>query len=662
VKTVIFLAILIVCFLIFVAEVDNRVRWILLGRRDEKRWDKPLQRLWRVIADVFGQRKLLQLRRPGVMHFAIFWGFLTLTTVSLELIGEGLFGHDFVIPIIGGPILGGLQDLATFVVFVALSFAVYIRYVKREPRVQAHSEFDASIILCGIFGLLITFWLYKGIGIALGHSTVHPETMPFSRLVGAAVAGLPGKETLGEVAWWLHFASLMVLLIWIPRGKHAHLLAGPANVFLGLTDPKHSRLEPLKIDLEEMDEDDVLGAPTVTDLTWKQLLDTVACTECGRCEVRCPAFATGKDLSPKQLQIKLRMELERIAPYRLMGQKDEEGEAEPLVPGVFTEDFLWACNTCRACEYECPVANEHVSALVEMRRNKVMMDSEFPTELIQTFKNLENAGNPWGMADRMGWTEGLDVPLVGDDASELEYVYWVGCAGAFDRNGQKIAQAMVKLLRAAHVKFAILGDEEMCTGDTARRLGNEYLFQMMAEANIELLDSKKVKRIVTTCPHCYHTLAREYPDFGGHYEVVHHTELLAELRRTGRLSLRRETGTLTERVAYHDSCYLGRHNGIYDAPREALQGADVKLVELERCRDRGFCCGAGGGRMWVEEPVEQRVNNNRAKEALEIRPDVIATACPFCFTMVDDGVKHFEAEEQTKVRDVAQILADRLSD
>ena len=659
-KTAIFLAILVVCFLIFVAEVDNRVRWILLGRRDAKRWDRLPRRLWRVLLDVLGQRKLLQLRRPGVMHFAIFWGFLALTTVSMELIGEGLLGHGFVLPFIGGPLLSALQDLATAVVFVALSFAVYTRYVKREPRVQAHSEFDAAIILVGIYGLLVTFWLVKGVAIAEGLPSAHPETMPFSRLVGAAMAGLPWRHTLGEVAWWLHFASLMVLLIWIPRGKHAHLLAAPANVFLGLTDPRHSRLEPLPIDVEEMTDDDVLGAPTVTDLTWKQLLDTVACTECGRCQDKCPAFATGKDLSPKQLQIELRMELERIAPYRLMGQKDGAGEARPLVPGVFSDDFVWACNTCRACEFECPVANEHVSTLVEMRRNRVMMDSEFPTELIQTFKNLENAGNPWGMAGRTEWAEGLDVPLVGDDASDLEYVYWVGCAGAFDRNGQKIARDMVKLLRAAHVKFAILGDEESCTGDTARRLGNEYLFQMMAQANVELLDSKKVRRIVTTCPHCYHTLAREYPDFGGHYEVVHHTELLAELRRTGRLALRKEASGLSERVAYHDSCYLGRHNGIYDAPRAALQGAGVELVELSRSRERGFCCGAGGGRMWVEEPLEQRVNNNRAKEALEARPEVIATACPFCFTMLDDGVKHFEAEDRTKVKDVAQVLAERL--
>ena len=663
-KTVIFLAILAICLLIFIGEVDNRVRWILLGRRDEKRWDRPLDRLRRLVTDVFGQRKLLQRPLPGVMHFAIFWGFLVLTTVSMELIGEGLglLGETGALPFIGGALLSGLQDVVTAVVFLALSMAVYTRYIKREERVQAHSEFDAAIILVGIYGLLVTFWLYKGSLIAQGLPHAHGELMPFSQLVAAALGPVTFKHELGEVAWWLHFASLMVLLIWIPRGKHAHLLAGPANVLLGRPDTVPSRVEPLAIDLEEMGEDDVLGAGTVTDLTWKQLLDTVACTECGRCQDRCPAFATGKDLSPKQLQIELRMELERIAPHCLIGKTDEEGEGRPLAGegGVFSDDFLWACNTCRACEYECPVANEHVSTLLEMRRYKAMMEADFPTELIQTFKNLENAGNPWGMADRMEWAKDLDVPLVGDDASELEYLYWVGCAGAFDRNGQKIAQAMVRLLRAANVKFAVLGDEETCTGDTARRLGNEYLYQMMAEANVELLDGKGVKRIVTHCPHCFHALRNEYPDFGGHYEVVHHTVLLEELLRTGRLSLRREGGEVSERVAFHDSCYLGRHNGIYDAPRAVIAGPGVELLELPRSRDRGFCCGAGGGRMWTEEPVEQRVNNDRAKEAIEVRPDVIATACPFCFTMLDDGVKHFEAEDKTRVRDVAQILADRL--
>jgi Fe-S oxidoreductase len=433
------------------------------------------------------------------------------------------------------------------------------------------------------------------------------------------------------------------------------------NVFLSSLDPP-GQLKPINFEAEGVEK---FGASDVEDLTWKQLLDGYTCTECGRCSDACPANSTGKSLSPRKIMTDIRKRTEEKG--RMLGGKKivhvPEGQKDPaekkLLHDYVTAGELFACTTCMACMEECPVMNEHVPAIVEMRRSLVLMESNFPPEVQSVFKNLETNFSPWAFppSARTDWAEGLDIPLAAQ-APDAEILFWVGCAGAFDERYKKVTKAFAGLMKKAGIRFAILGSEEKCTGDSARRLGNEYLAQMLMKENIATLNAYKVKKIVTSCPHCFNTLKNEYPQFGGTYEVLHHTEFLMSLIREGKLKA--EKGNVG-RITYHDSCYLGRYNGMYSEPREILQSIDgIGLVEMKHSRSKGFCCGAGGGRMWMEETEGTRVNEKRIEQALACKPDTVATACPFCMTMLEDGLKVKEASETVKVKDVAELLLDSM--
>jgi Fe-S oxidoreductase len=458
--------------------------------------------------------------------------------------------------------------------------------------------------------------------------------------------GVPANRTIGTVFVDLNVIVVMSFLVLVVYSKHLHIFMAPLNVAFSRQPTRLGALDKTPgIDLETMDEDTIFGAGRIDHFTWKQLLDLVTCTECGRCQSECPAWNTGKPLSPKLLVMDLRDELLR-------------GSGQALVPGVITEDILWACTTCGACVEQCPVDIEHVDAIVDMRRYEVMVESRFPAEAALMLRNVENRGDPWGLgaAKRLEWTAGLgfEVPVVkGSIPEDVEYLFWVGCAGALDDRARKTTRSVARLLHLAGVSFAVLGPAESCSGDPVRRLGNEYLFQMQARTNIETLTTAGVRKVIASCPHCFNSLSKEYPSLGGDFEVIHHTQLLARLVADGRL----RPGRLDAKVAYHDPCYLGRHSQIYSPPRSIIESVPgVSPVEMGRCRERSFCCGAGGARMWLEEPLGTRINLERTDEALATGADVVSTACPYCLIMLDDAVSQRGRDEDVKVLDVAQLL------
>jgi Fe-S oxidoreductase len=458
--------------------------------------------------------------------------------------------------------------------------------------------------------------------------------------------GVGTNRTLETVFVDANIAVIMSFLVFVVYSKHLHIFMAPLNVAYSRQPSRLGALDKTpEIDLETMDEDTIFGAGRIDHFTWKQLLDLVTCTECGRCQSQCPAWNTGKSLSPKLVIMDLRDELLR-------------GAHQALVPNVIPDDVLWACTTCGACVEQCPVDIEHVDAIIDMRRYEVLIESRFPNEAALMLRNVENRGDPWGLgaSKRLEWTEALDfeVPVVdGTIADDVEYLFWVGCAGALDERARKTTQSIARLLHQAGVSFAVLGPAETCTGDPVRRLGNEYLFQMQAQQNIETLNEAGVKKVIASCPHCFNSIAKEYPSLGGNFEVIHHSQLLSRLVAEGKLRPRH----LEAKVAYHDPCYLGRHNQVYDPPRSVIESVPgVSSIEMGRCRERSFCCGAGGARMWLEENQGKRINLERTDEALATGANVVSTACPYCLIMLDDAVKERGRDEDVKVLDVAQLL------
>ena len=633
-------------------------RLVRLGRPDPRRADLPV-RIGREGTRVLGQRKLFQRAIPGLMHALIFWGFLVLLSTIVEVIGQ-LVTPTFTLPVIGRSLaLGFVQDLFAGGVLVGIAIALAIRLGQRPERFVGSHRLEAYRILGLIFLVIATLFAARGARIALGYA---PDTWwtPVSTAVSFAFSWMaPSLQRLAMWTFlWLHLAVILSFLVFIGYSKHLHIAVAAINVFFGKTKARGT-LTPLRIDLEAADEDVRFGAATVADLTWKERLDLYACTECGRCQAACPAWNTGKPLSPKLLVMNLRDHLFEEGPGLLSGSSNGgQGPGTPLVPDVIDPEVLWACTTCGACIQECPVDIEHVDHIVDMRRNLVMAESSFPPEAGSLLRNLESSDNPWGVpqAERAAWARDLDVRVIAEGEHSPEYLYWVGCAGSFDDRAKAISRAVAQVLSRARVSFAILGPRELCTGDPARRIGHEYLFQTLAERNVATLHDAGVTKVIANCPHCFNTLRNEYPDYGGRFEVIHHTQLFERLIAEGRL---RPSDPVPEVLAYHDPCYLGRHNGVYRDPRAVLDAVPgVQTLEMPRHAERALCCGAGGSRMWMEERIGKRINRERIDEARSTGAGALGVACPYCLIMLEDGVR--DREQDPRVVDVAQVLARSL--
>ncbi len=659
-RTIVFLLLVVAALVFFSFNVRRLVGYLRVGK-SEKRSGRPGKRFGNVLSVAFGQKKLLREPLAGWMHFFIFWGFVILLTAILETFLQG-FGHGLSFRFLGalyGPLVF-LQDAFGLLVVLSVIVALYRRNVAHIKRLtfSKHSKWDANLILVLILLIMITMFLQNAAHIATEASLPgRPDTLDANaRFLSSFLAGmfvpaaLPTKESLFNMFWWGHVVLVLGFLNYLPYSKHLHIGSSFFNVYFADLRPK-GELRPLNLEAEDISR---FGAGDIEDLTWKQLLDGYTCTECGRCDSVCPANLTGKPLSPRKIMTDIRHRTMQKAPLMASGK---DGDSKHLVDDFVTEDELWACTTCRACMEECPVMIEHVDSIVDMRRYLVLNESRFPSELAAAYRNLENNYTVWAFnwRDRAKWAEGYDVPIAANINDDFDVLYWVGCAGSFDMRYQKVARAFAQLMNKAGIKFAILGNEEKCTGDPARRSGNEYLSQTLIKENVDTLNKHKVKKIVTTCPHCFNSLKNEYPDFGGKYEVMHHTEFLNELIDSGKLKL---TDAQKSRITYHDSCYIGRYNGIYDAPRKALAGIKgVELREMKRSKDKGLCCGAGGARMWMEEKNGKRINIERTEEALATGSDVIASACPFCMTMLTDGVKAKEATG-VEVKDLAELILE----
>ena len=682
------------------AVVAGRRLWwlVLLGRAGQPAPERveavrahPARDVGVQAGEVIGQRKLLRWSVPGVAHALTFWGFIVLMLTIVEAYGD-LFSKTFAIPGIGHwAAIGFVEDLFAVGVLAGIVTFAVIR-LRNSPRREGRaSRFAGShtgaawLVLGGIVLVVATLLVYRGAQIDTGDFP-YPHGAFASQAVGHWLAPLGvAADKVTETIFIL--AQLAVILgfgVFVTYSKHLHIVVAPVNVLFSRRPDGLGGLQPMRsngtvLDFEEADPDaDVFGRGKIEDFTWKGLLDMATCTECGRCQSQCPAWATGKPLSPKTLIMDLRDHALAKAPW-LLAASDEARAAlpehvkkeaqRPLVGdaaagGVIDPDVLWACTNCGACVEECPVDIEHIDHISDMRRYQVLIESAFPAEASSLLKNLEAKGNPWGMSasKRLEWAEELDfeVPVVdGAIGGDVEYLFWVGCAGALEDRAKKTTKAIATLLHTAGVRFAVLGPAETCTGDPARRMGNEFVYSMLAQQNIETLNEAGATTIVASCPHCFNTIANEYPQLGGNYQVVHHTQLLARLVHEGRLT---PVTPVQEKITYHDPCFLGRHNKVYSPPREIMdQVPGVQSQEMHRCKERGFCCGAGGARMWMEERIGKRISTERIDEALSTDPDTVSTACPYCLVMLGDAIaarkSSGEAKESLEVIDVAQLLA-----
>ena len=642
-------------------------RLILLGK-DPGRFDQPVRRLIGALPYIFGQRKVLQsvsLRdRAGLAHFIIFWGFLSFTTSYVLYIFGDVIWHDFSATILtdtGVRIFTAYLDILALVFFVVLIWAAVRRWGVKPNRLSFDltQKLESAIILLLIASLMLFTLLTEAFFVAAGGTGPHADAL-IGRPIGEAFAnaGIDGDLANGlhGVFWWLHLGIILGFSLYIPLSKHMHLVAAPISFFSRKLEERGTLPTP---DLEAaLDNEEALGASRIQDFTWKELLDGYACAVCGRCTDSCPANLTGKILSPMHIVENMKEHVIEFGSGVVSGE--DEQESKPLIGNWIEEEALWDCLTCGACIQECPVGVEHVDSIVDMRRFLVMEQASMPETAMGALLSMEQRGHPWRGTTyaRTDWAEGLDVPTLADNP-DADVLFWVGCTAALEQRSQSIARAMASILKRAGVDFAILGDEETCTGDPARRMGNEYLYQVLAQQNIETMKSYNVKTVVSICPHCFNTIKNEYPHLGGDFEVIHYTEFVNGLIQDGRI---RPVAEINATIAYHDSCYLGRHNGIYDAPREiasAIPG--LELVEMTRCRERGFCCGAGGGHMWIEESRGQRVNHARTEQFFETDAETVGVSCPFCLQMFEEGIGSLEGGDTKQAKDLLEVLDESIS-
>lgn len=645
----------------------KRLYSYLTVAQPEVRWDNSGARLRHMFAVAFGQTKIMREKTAGLIHIGIFWGFLVLLFSASEAVIQGF------IPSFNWSFLGPFYTLITFftdifsvLIILAVIFALLRRFVFKVKRLQgdADEKRDASIVLLSIFTIVVSLLIQNA---ALTVTTPEHEWafQPVSQALGSLIA-LSAASTLSEIFWWVHILAIFAFMNYLPYSKHLHVYTSILNVFFSPL-VFANKLEKIDFEKEGLEK---FGVVDIEDLSWKSIFDSYSCTHCGRCDDVCPAYTTGKELSPRNIMINIRHRTFDKAPLLLKMKDNAQAVLDESEQLVFDKKYLgdyqsieaiWQCTSCGACMQECPVTNEHIPAIVGLRRSLVMMEANFPALLQTAFSNLETNGTPWAFSpsERADWAEGTGVKTAAENP-DFDILFWVGCAGSFDDRAKSISLAFAKLMQAANINFAILGTEEQCNGDVARRAGNEYLADMLIKANVETLNRYNVKKIVTICPHCYNTFKNEFPDFGGNYEVIHHTEFLNSLIKEGKLKIKKE-GIDKLNLAYHDSCYLGRYNSVYEAPRQILhQICGTKLNEVPRSKDKGFCCGAGGAQMFMEETEGKRINIERTEELLDTGCNTIVANCPFCMTMLSDGVKAKDKEESVKVKDIAEILLENM--
>ena len=655
VKSIAVLAVLLAAVIYFAIRARTLYRMLRLGP-NENRIDNIPDRIRGVLSYVGAHTRMFRNLYSGILHLFIFYGFIVLLTAIIQAFGDGIF-PGFSLAIIGGNTwIAFLQDLFGVLVLVGVSMALVNRLIIRPRQFHDSNEVDALIILGLIATIMVGMLGQNAARVAQGGDP-SASWRPVSSAIARVFEGIGWQGTNAipahEVFYWVHILAVLAFLVYIPSSKHLHIIVAIPNIFFRKLPPKIGAQLPA-IDLEHAEH---YGVSQVTQWSWKNLLDLYSCTECGRCQEQCPAFLTGKPLNPKMIIVDARENLYKTVRDAPAEQRRDAPQPQKLIGGAIKEDEIWACVTCGACQQECPVLIEHVPKIVDMRRSLVLEESRFPKEAEGALRSIETQGNPYGLprAQRMDWAKGLDVRTV-EEKPDAEYLYFVGCAASYDEANRAVARAFVGLLQKAGVDFAILGRNESCNGDPARRIGNEYLYQMQAQQNIEAMNAARVKKVIATCPHCFNTIKNEFPQFGGRYEVIHHTQLLAMLIKEGRL---KPSQAIEGKFTYHDSCYLGRWNDIYDPPREVVEAIPgAELVEIERHRKRGFCCGAGGGRMWMEEKIGKRINHERVEQTLRTQAPRVATACPFCLTMFRDGISAKGAESQLQVRDLAQYLAE----